>query len=102
MKIFNWTERRNSFSDWNTGTARRAVLSVPAHLKPARKRRAHNCSHQHSTAQHSTGIPYPPTAHTRGIMKWRELGHFKKEDQAENSKYCRYEGKETSSRRILK
>lgn len=49
--------------------ARRAVLSVPAHLEPARKRRAQSCSHQHST-----GIPHPPSAHSRRGMKWRELG----------------------------
>lgn len=69
VKIFNGPERRNSFSSLNTGPARRAELTVPAHLKPARKRRVQSCSHQHST-----GIPYPLTAHTRGGRKWRELG----------------------------
>lgn len=75
MKIFNWTERRNSYSDLNTGRARRAVLSVPAHLKPARRRRAHNCSHQHSTAQHrhslSPSCPHQgshETERTGGIL----------------------------------
>lgn len=38
VKIFNRPERRNSFSNLNTGRARRAALSVPAHLKPARKK----------------------------------------------------------------
>lgn len=90
VKIFNRPERRNSFSNLNTGRARKAVLNVPAHLKPVRKKEG---TAAHTSTARAFLIPQLPTLGE--AWNGENWGHLGKEDPAESSRYCRYEGKET-------